>query len=199
MADGGPQANRPAKPMETIDLRTISEADARAVATLLYTVWPKPGRTVESLTADLMTRWRDYRGPEAQFPRSFVVRESGKLIAHASATPRTIGTAVGDLTIMALARVCTHPDARGRKLGDLVARAAFEPVDDGAYQFSLFQTRENVKPFYDRLGAVQIDNTFTNSQAVDPALSRFADPVIMRYPATAGWPAGQIDLNGPAW
>jgi predicted N-acetyltransferase YhbS len=185
--------------IEPIDLRTISDADARAVATLLCEVWPKQGRTVDSLAAELKTRWRDYNGPEATYPRSFVVREGGILIAHASATPRTISTTDGELTILALARVCTCPAARGQKLGELVARAAFSLVDDGTYKFALFQTSDAVKSFYDRLGAVQIDNKFINSMAEDSTASPFWDRIIMRYPAKPGWPAGQIDLQGPAW
>jgi predicted GNAT family N-acyltransferase len=185
--------------VETIDLRTISDADARAVATLLCEVWPKPGRTVDTLSTELKTRWGDYDGPEATFPRSLVVRENSKLIAHASATPRTISTNDGELTVLALARVCTSPAARGRKLGDLVARAAFALVDDATYKFALFQTSDAVKPFYDRLGAVQIDNKFINSTADDPTASPFWDRIIMRYPAQPRWPEGQIDLQGPAW
>ena len=199
MAIDDPQANQPAMQIETIDLRTIREGDARAIATLLCAVWPKLGRTVETLTADLVTRWRDYRGPEAEYPRSFVIRENGKVIAHASATPRMISTKVGELRILALARVCTDPDARGRKLGDLVARAAFDLVDNGTFAFALFQTNEAVKPFYERFGAVPVDNRFINSVADDPTASPFWDRVIMRYPAKPGWPAGEIDLRGPGW
>ena len=185
--------------IETLDLRTISEADAWAIAELLVAVWPKPGRTVENLSAGLLTQWQDYRGPEAEHPRAFAVREGGRVIAHAAGYPRTIGTGAGDLTVLALARVCTDPAARGRKLGQAVTLATFELVDNGLFPFALFQTSEAVCPFYERLGAVAVDNQFINSSADDPAFPPFWDRVIMRYPAKAGWPAGQIDLRGPAW
>ncbi len=185
--------------MELLDLRRIAESDARAIAELLVAIWPKPGRTIESMTADLFAQWQDYRGPEAQFPRAFLVREAGRVIAHAAAYPRTIRTQEGEMTVLALARVCTDPAVRGKKLGQAVTRAAFDPVDQEIYPFALFQTTEPVKSFYERLGAISIDNRFINSSADDPAFPPFWSPVIMRYPAKAGWPAGEIDLRGPAW
>ncbi|MEX2310724.1 MAG: GNAT family N-acetyltransferase [Pirellulales bacterium] len=185
--------------IETLDLRTISETDAWAIAELLVAVWPKPGRTVENLTAGLRSQWQDYRGPEAEHPRAFAVREGGRVIAHAAIYPRTIRTGAGDIMVMALARVCTDPAARGRKLGQAVTQAAFDLVDDGSFPFALFQTREEVRPFYERFGAVAVDNHFINSTADDPTFPPFWDRVIMRYPAKPGWPAGKIDLCGPAW
>jgi predicted GNAT family N-acyltransferase len=185
--------------LETIDLRTISAADARSIAELLASIWPKPGRTAETRTAEMLGQWADYDGPESQHPRSFLVRENGRTIAHASALVRTIGTTAGEITVLALARVCTDPTVRGKKLGELVTRAAFELVDQGIFPFALFQTNETVKPFYERFGAVQVDNTFINSKAVDPTASPFWDRVIMRYPAKAGWPTGEIDTRGPGW
>ena len=185
--------------IESINLRTITETDARAIGELLVAIWPKPGRTVESRTAEMLGQWKDYRGPDAQQPRSFLVREGGRVIAHASAFPRTISTSAGDLTVLALARVCTDPAVRGRKLGQAVVQKAFELVDDGSFPFALFQTSEAVRPFYERLGAVTVDNRFVNSLAENPMANPWWDTAIMRYPAIPGWPAGEIDLRGPGW
>lgn len=185
--------------IETLDLRTIDEADARAIGELLIAIWPKPGRTVETYTATVLGQWRGYRGPEDEHPRSFLVREGGRVIAHSSACPRTIGTGTGDMTILALARVCTDPAVRGRRLGQAVVLEAFDLVDHGPYPFALFQTTEAVGPFYERLGAVTVNNRFVNSQADDPMANPFWDKVVMRYPGKPGWPAGEIDLRGPGW
>lgn len=185
--------------IETIDRRTISEPDARAIAELVVKIWPKPDRTVDSFTANLLVQWKDYDGPENQHPRSFLIREIGRVVAHASVYPRTVGTANGEITIAALARVCTDPSVRGRKLGDAVVRKSFELVDDGTFPFSLFQTTPDVRPFYERLGATPIHNTFVNSLADDPKANPFWAEVPMRYPATGNWPAGEIDLRGPGW
>jgi predicted GNAT family N-acyltransferase len=193
------QATGGSPKIETIDRRTISEPDARAIAELIVSIWPKPGRTVETFTADILTQWKDYDGPEAQHPRSFLIREGGQIVAHSSVYPRTIGTNKGDITVLALARVCTDPKVRGRKLGDAVVRASFELVDRGVFRFALFQTTPDVRPFYERLGAVPIDNTFVNSLAPDPKVNPFWAEVPMRYPATGDWPTGEIDLRGPGW
>jgi predicted N-acetyltransferase YhbS len=185
--------------VETLDRRNLSPADARAIAELVVSIWPKPGRTVETMAAEMLTQWRDYRGPERQHPRSFIIREAGRVIAHASFDPRMIGTPADAMTVLALARVCTNPAARGRKLGQAVVRAAFNLVDDGSFPFSLFQTTDDVQSFYENLGAVRIHNRFVNSRAEDPAANPWWSPVIMRYPSGPGWPEGQVDLLGPGY
>ncbi|HVT27918.1 MAG TPA: GNAT family N-acetyltransferase [Lacipirellulaceae bacterium] len=185
--------------IETLDRRTISEADARAIAELVVSIWPRPGRTVETFTAEMLGQWNNYRGPEVEHPRSFLVRQSGRVIAHASAYPRTIGTTQGDITVLALARVCTDPSIRGKRLGDAVVRAALELVDHGPFPFALFQTTYEVRPFYERFGAITVDNAFISSLAADPNANPFWADVVMRYPAGPGWPLGQIDLRGPGW
>jgi predicted N-acetyltransferase YhbS len=193
------QATRGFPKTEIIDRRTINEADARAIAELIVSIWPKIGRRVETFTAEILTQWRDYRGPEDEYPRSFLIRDAGRVVAHSSACPRRISTGSGDMTVLALARVCTDPAVRGRKLGDAVVRATFGLVDRGPFPFALFQTTTDVRPFYERLGAVEIDNTFINSLAEDPKSDPFWAEVRMRYPATGDWPTGEIDLRGPGW
>jgi predicted GNAT family N-acyltransferase len=185
--------------IETIDRRTISTADARVIAELIVSIWPKPGRTVDTFTDEIEVQWKDYRGPEDQHPRSFLIREGGRVVAHSSAYPRTIVTLKGEITVLALARVCTDPSVRGRKFGDAVVRAAFELVDQCTFPFSLFQTSTDVRRFYERLGAVAIENTFVNSLAAAPKANPFWAEVHMRYPATGDWPKGEIDLRGPGW
>jgi GNAT superfamily N-acetyltransferase len=185
--------------LETFDRHNITEADARAVAALLITIWPKPGRTIETLTDDILMRHRTFAGPDDQRPRLFAIRDGERVIACAQGSPRTIGTTAGDLTVLALARVCTDPAVRGQRLGQRVVRAVFDLVDNGTFRFSLFQTRENVRPFYEKLGCVSVDNRFINSLADDPCKTPFWDPAIMRYPAGPGWPAGEIDTRGPGW
>jgi hypothetical protein len=193
------QATAGSPRIETIDRRTISETDARAIAELIVSIWPKPDRTVDSFAAEILDQWKDYRGPEHQHPRSFLIREHGQVLAHSSAYPRTIHTSKGDLTVLALARVCTDPVVRGRKFGDAVVRATFELVDQGTFPFALFQTSTDVRPFYERLGAIAIDNTFVNSLAADPKANPFWAEVHMRYPEAGDWPKGEIDLRGPGW
>ncbi|MEX2093154.1 MAG: GNAT family N-acetyltransferase [Pirellulales bacterium] len=183
--------------IEILDRRNLTEAEALPVAELLVKVFPR--RSLDERLALFVNEWRDYRGPEAVYPRSAIVREGGRVIAHAAASPRTIGTNEGDLTILALEKVGVDPDERGRKLGQAVVRAVFDFVDHGPFAHSLFQTSHQVRPFYEKLGAGAVTNRIINSLADDPTKNPFWDEVVMRYPAAKHWPAGEIDLRGPGW
>ena len=185
--------------VETIDARSLSESDARAIAELLVLVWPNPLKTVDVRQRRMLEMGRDYQGSDAQAPRSFLIRENGKVIAHSAFIPRTIGTAEGELTIAGLARVATHPTARGRGLGALTVQPVFDLVDQGVFPFSLFQTSPEVKPFYEKLRCGVVENPIINSLADDENHCPFWDRVVMRYPDGPGWPEGEIDLRGPGY
>jgi len=60
-------------------------------------------------------------------------------------------------------------------------------------------SNERVRPFYEKLGAVVVDNRIVNSLADNPAANPFWDEVVMRYPAGGDWPSGAIDLRGPGY
>ena len=117
---------------EILDRRHLTDAEARPMAELLAKVFTKR-RASTSGCALLMDNWRDYDGPEELYPRSVIIREGGRVVAHAAAAPRTIGTSEGDLTVLGLVHGRTDPDARGRKLGQTVVRAVFDLVDHGPY------------------------------------------------------------------
>ena len=185
--------------VEMLDARTLSQADARAIAELLVRVWPNSAKTVEMRQTLMLEMGRDYAGSDEQTPRSFVLRENVRVIAHAAIINRTIGTSQGEMTIAGLAMVGTDPDQRGRGLGAQVVKPVFELVDQGVFPFSLFQTGPKIAQFYERLGACVVDNVFVNSLAEDSQEPPFKDPVVMRYPAGPDWPEGEIDLRGPGY
>jgi GNAT superfamily N-acetyltransferase len=191
--------NLDALTIETIDRRQIRESSASVIAELLCTVWPKPDRTVESRTVEMLDMWHDYCGPESQFPRSFVIRSADQVIAHAEVGPRFIGTGVGEMTIGALAGVCTDPRVRKKGLGKRIVRAVFELIDVGIYQFALFQNYEDKRAFYENLGARAIDNPIVNSSNSNPRLNPFWADLTMIYPADKPWPIGEVDLRGPGY
>jgi predicted GNAT family N-acyltransferase len=143
--------------------------------------------------------WAAFDGPEKQRPRSLFIRENDRVIAHSGIDVRNIGTSQGNLTVLALARVCTDPAQRGRNLGAAIVRATFQLVDDGIFPWSLFQTSQPVRPFYEKLGACAITNPIINSRGDTPKKNPFWDEVIMRYPSRPGWPDGEIDLRGPGY
>jgi predicted N-acetyltransferase YhbS len=185
--------------IEIVDRRHVARPTAQEMAILLCRVFPKPGRTVESRTADIVDGWKNDLGTEPQRPRSFIVRDGSRVIAHAEISPRIIGTQLDDMTIGALAGVCTAPEVRGQGLGALLVRSAFQLVDDGTFTFSLFQNSKGNQPFYEKLGAKKIENCIVNSMAESPRKNPFWAEVAMVYPATKPWPDGEIDLRGPGY
>lgn len=183
--------------VETLDRRQLSDAMARAIAELLVKVFPR--RPFDQRRALLIDQFREYEGPEEPFPRSVIVRDGPRVIAHAAAWPRTIGTSEGELTILTLAQVATDPTRRGEGLGKAVVEAVFEVVDNGLLAHSLFQTSHRVRPFYEKLGCTLVTNRIVNSLGDDPEANPFWDEVAMRYPASQPWPDGEIDLRGPGY
>jgi len=188
-----------AMPVEIWDARHFSPAQAEAIGALIDLVWPKPNMTAADRAAQQLALGRQYQGPDVHAPRALVVMDGGRVVAHAAMLPRRIGTSAGEMMIGGLSRVCTAPDVRGRGLGELVVRAAFGLVDAGDFAFSLFQTNRSVQRFYEKLGAVVVENPIVNSLAADPTANPFWDELAMRYPRDGRWPEGTIDLRGPGY
>lgn len=185
--------------IEVLDARTLSEADAEVIAELLARVWPNPQKPVAVRKQQMLDLAGDYVGPDDLAPRSFVIREQGAAIAHSAILPRVIGTAAGEMMIAGLTRVCTSPEQRGRGLGEIVVRAVFELVDEGAFSYALFQTNHQVRRFYENLGSRVVENRIVNSLGDPKQGSPFWDKVVLRYPGKGLWPEGEIDLRGPGY
>jgi GNAT superfamily N-acetyltransferase len=186
-------------PTETWDARLFTPDQAAAIGRLVNEVWPKPHMTAELRAAQQLAIGEQYKGPAERAPRAVVVVEGGQLLAHAAMLPRWVGTSRGEIIVGGLSRVCTSPSARGRGFGEQVVRAAFDLVDSGVFEFSLFQVNRRVRSFYERFGAVVVENRIVDSSASDPQANPFWDDLVMRYPADGNWPAGTIDLGGPGW
>ncbi|MEM8946182.1 MAG: GNAT family N-acetyltransferase [Planctomycetota bacterium] len=185
--------------VETLDARRVSQEDAVAIGQLLAATWPNPEKPAEYRAQQLLSVKDAFSAADSLAPRSFIVREHERVIAHAAIVPRKIGTANGEMTIAGLAQVCTALSARGRGLGEKVVRAAFSLVDASEFPHALFQTSSEVRPFYEKLGACRAKNRVINSLADDPDVSPFWDRVVMRYPMHRPWPEGDIDLRGPGY
>lgn len=108
---------------------------------------------------------------------------------------RQIMTQKGPLTVGALASVLTRPDLQGNGYGRMIVQAACERVADSTYPLILFQT--SVPAFYEKLGAREIFNRFSDSTSKTPDANPWrSGPHIMIYPASYPWPDGDIDLCG---
>lgn len=188
----------------SVELIEIDAADShpdllRQACELLCEVWPKPGRTPESRLSTFADEFAAFQPDALRRPRSWVAVERGRVIGHSAILPREIDLAGTCAAVAGLARVCTAPDCRGRGLGELLVRAAWQPVDSGEFDCSLFQTSPPVRSFYERLGAVVVENRIINSLGEDSQACPFWDEVIMRYPSQGEWPGGTIDLLGPGY
>lgn len=190
--------------VEVFDIRTLSEADLRSIAELLVATWPHPEKTVAFRIEQQKELCRQFADSNNRFPLSLLVRDGERVIAHACLIPRRIGTSAGEILVAGLAKVCTDSTCRKKGLGATLVRAVFEIVDKKEaklkdFCFALFQTTDEVRPFYEKIGACTVDNPVVNSQGDHPNASPFSDSVIMRYPAGEGWPTGEIDLQGPGY
>lgn len=158
-------------------------------------------KSVEDRVAEMMAEERQ-NSLEFSTGRRFVIAdENGIIVAHARTFIRQIKSEIDDsmFPVLALATVCTDPDQRGKGLGAQVTKLAFEQVGkDDWPKISLFQTP--VPFFYEKLNCRLVENKFvdrTNSAAPDDW--PWSDDTAMIYPATAIWPAGTIDINGPSY
>jgi len=183
-----------------IPAEAYAGAERDAVTELWLSVWPDHSR---EYYAAKMARMAENAGDlPAGYPGFW---KGENMAAVALIFPRDIQTPRGSLTVMALSGVCVSPDLRGQGLGAGVVKKAFSFVGQGTYPVSLFQTSFRVAPFYEGLGCRRIRNSFINSRTpehADPETLRrsvFWDDVVMIYPAGFDWPAGQIDLCGPAY
>ena len=156
--------------------------------------------TVEDRAQQQLAFGQDYSGPDAQAPRSYVVRDGERVIAHALVFARTIRTTAGEMTIAALARVCSDPTFRGQGLGEAVVRAAFAAVDRGRLRVGrCSKPARRCGRFTRSWVSVLVENPIINSLAEGPKTNPFWDEVAMRYPAQGDWPSGTIDLRGPGY
>ena len=184
--------------VQTLLAGQIDDADLRRLAELHFACFDAKGRTIEAYIEQRLIGWRD---GDASIPggERHIIREGDRFVANANSFFRTIQTPIGPTDVIALSSVAAHPDVRGRGLGRLVVRAAFDRVDQGQGAVSLFQT-DAAQGFYEKLNCRVIDNPFFNSlDASDPQASPFWDRVCMIYPAEADWPEGPIDLRGPGY
>jgi len=184
--------------VESILAADLSADVVRAIAELRFETWPQ-GASVERRIERMNAAARQPCPDPAQASRYFLVRRRGEILAAAHFIPRTVSSEYWRATVLGLAGVCVAAEHRGRGYGAAMVLAAFELVDADIFPFALFQTTPEVRPFYERLGAILARNRFTNSLAEDPDSPPFHESVVMRYPSGGDWPSGEIDVHGQGW
>lgn len=170
--------------------KQLSKSTIEYINELVYSTWP------ESPTASLSTKEKI----KAFFQRNpgklcHMVYDGKELIAYSESAPRKIVIALQDFEVMALSCVCVNPKYRGKGLGALIVRAAFDRVDKGEFSVSLFQT--GVPEFYTKLDCKHVENQFIDStNPKEPEKNPFWDDHVMIYPKHFLWPTGRVDILG---
>lgn len=138
---------------------------------------------------------------EPDVARFHLLHHDGQLAAIAQSSVRTLHTEAGSFPVLTLAGVASDPSVRGAGLGKAIVLDAFARLDEERLTHCLFQTGQ-ARGFYEKLGGTLVTNRFVDRTAQppnEPEANPWADDWVMRYPATASWPGGTIDLNGPGY
>ena len=185
-------------PIEQLVAPHISPEDIQQLAALSCEVFPAPTKTEKDTRLHLQNLLRDCgSGKDAR--RCYVIRIDGRIVASASITPRTIATSQRRIVVAGLCGVMCDVRQRGLGWGKAVVQKAFETVDAGEFEWTLFQTGE-ARGFYEKLGCCIVENRIVNSLNDEiPQANPLWEPWAMRYPCTNDWPDGTIDLLGAAY
>ncbi|MFP4015202.1 MAG: GNAT family N-acetyltransferase [Chitinispirillaceae bacterium] len=161
------------------------------IAALIRSIWPAedPAETVE----DFVKTLRGYN--KGKFERHILVFGEGDIVGYGRVFGRKISAGNVMINNMGLSGVCVREHCRGRGLGRKIARKAFEFVDRGDFDCTLFQTK--VSGFYEKLGARMIKNEVINSLNLQKR--PFKEPFCMIYPREFQVGDEQIDLNGDGY
>ena len=182
------------------DLKIVEESDltektVHQMLEMKCLVWP------EKYNRDTYeTQWKEFPSKRGFCSgRTFVlIYEEETLVAQAEHFPRLIKSEESSVKILALAGVASHPDHRGRGLGRRVLTPIFGKIDNGEFQFCLFQTP--IPDFYAHLGSIAVEDTFYDGQVTHKREKTiWWEDHVMIYPANRPWLTGPIDLNGPAY
>lgn len=183
--------------IKAIKESTFSKTQLTALVRLLYDVFVKDERTFEQVLESVKEEMAQRIGTPGE-ATSLIIWENGRPIAHAGYFRREIFTEAGAIPVGALWGVCVAESHRGQGLGAQVVRAYLNLMDQGEFPVGLWMT---TRPgFYEKLGARMVQNPWVNHRDTEtPNADPWPDEVKMIYPADYPWPAGVIDLNGPAF
>jgi GNAT superfamily N-acetyltransferase len=185
--------------VETLMAPDIADGDFLQLASLIRLMLRDKSRDERELAESMRQEWSSYSGPPELQGRRFIVRDSGRIVANADLLPRKMLTSRGRELAAGLCAVISHPDVRGRGFGKAVVRAAFDHVDSGDFSFALFQSRDDARGFYEKLGCHVVYSPVINSRNdEDPEENPFWEEWVMSY-SIAEMPDGEIDVLGPGY
>jgi GNAT superfamily N-acetyltransferase len=194
-------------PITKLTAGQITDPQFEQLCALHHAAFPKPGRSVEQVLEKKRATWMGDEpgdllpGPLVSdvLPWRYAIFEDGQAIANAGCIVRTIGTSRGEMAVLGLLDVASHPQMRGKGYGTKAVQCVFDHVDRGEFEFCLFGTTE-ARPLYERMGAIVIENPIVNTHGNDASFGPgFEGDYTMVYSAGADWPEGEIDLRGPGY
>jgi len=174
--------------IEFIEDQAVDAILDQQLRTLLSTCFTKP--------CDAVFRDRRYFSEPPRW-RWFMRGDNGELIAHVAMHDKTIGTTTGDVRIAGIAEVCVHPQQRGRGLVCELLATAHTYLASHDIPFAVLYGEKKV---YSSSGYQNISNPIrvlkpeTGAWLVEPTEWVMVKPLAQRE-----WPAGLVDLRGPAF
>ena len=175
----------------------MSLTQAESVAQLMGSVYGgmhgRPQLYTDGVERPLPSRWFDSTPiPWVQY----TIWEGDRAVAYAATFPWTIYSEEKPIEILALRSVATARNRRQRGLGSEVVRSAFRETHRQARVACVFGTE--IPRFYERLGAIQVENSVVYRAATKRFRMKSWDGVMI-YLAEGGWPAGTIDIRRRPW
>lgn len=173
------------------DRHKLRSHEIKSLLELLILVWPpvNGGPNIDNLIKGYKIE------NKSPFHKVLLYFNNKELVGHTEIFHREVIIDSEVIPILALAAVCVKPSFRGKNIGFEMVKKAFEYINNGTYNFSIFQT--NVPEFYLKLNCKQINNRFINSKSdIAPNKNPWRDPNIMIYPNTFDIGNHVIDLNG---
>lgn len=176
------------------DRKELTIHEVKNLLELLTSVWPP-----QNGTPNIENMIKGYKsGNQNSFHKVLLDYNNKELVGHTEIFNREIIIDSERIQILALAGVCVKPNFRGKNIGLELVKKSFEFVDNGNFNFSIFQT--NVPDFYKRLNCKQINNIFINSKNTNNVkMNPWRDPFVMIYPDTYEIGNKVIDLNGDCY
>lgn len=129
--------------------------------------------------------------------------EGARLVGHVGFQPRPIAAGDREVVVGGTGGVLVSEAARGQGLGARLMRQAQAAMLDAGVEFGYLGCRPAVVPFYLAAGWHRIRARERHRSRTDPsAIAESEDSPLLICAATrrtSDWPAGDIDLRGPAW
>ncbi len=128
--------------------------------------------------------------------RWLVTDPGGGIVAHCAVHDKIVGSEQGDLRIGGVAEVCVAADHRRKGLVKEMLGAVHAWLRAEGMAFAMLFGHPKV---YRSSGYRVIENELVCDNALLRQLNPFAGKPMVHALTDAPWPAGRLELRGPAW